>query len=1045
MKKKYYIFLFFIFAFSVYSQSNLYKIGPIGFSAVLNSTDKATPIQLPEYTITYSNNGATSMNRSEKLCVIEIAQEKNKWNITFSPENLGEYGTFNVHIDEDIGNSKKVTITETHGSHYDTYITTVLLVEKQKLISSTGNNAHEFIKPDGENIDVIYSGIQLDTAQNDVSYRYEFYKGSPQAGNLLKSFVISSKSGTTSWSVAPNSYAWESGYYFIRMRVIGIQYPTYSSLPLGKYLTWDETNWNDIASFRVDVTPPRINTISLRWPGGGSTEKKEGILTNGIRYFPEGSNDLECVCDVNDGPTQGAYVESQINGLKTSCTPMTVGSCKGYRVYYEDNVGNWSTKDSEIYAIDNIDPPVINTLKAKWLKPEAGGGTVSVGLSWVAVIDNESGTDGYYVYKKNKTHGDSEYALADISICKSTSYIYNIDPQGPEIGDELEFRIFPQDRFENRNFSIDGNCVLVFIPRGLQIGLENFGFKNADHHTSDITADLVFNVSPLEFLNYYKKIVIDRNIGSDNPIDNRITIDPSTVIDLSGNILPAASNWSIKVNGTVNKLIYHDTLPAGRGHSNILYEIDQAPRDPSPLWNACDWTDRVFSATYSLPNHLGTITGMQITANQIILPDGYGGSKISYEIGSSLQTSLTFNANDIDGDNWTYRIYNVNMLNPDYKIGTESVISVPQDERELHNVTQVTNISVPIQLHEGTNHVVVGWTETGDNGDTCVGDNFESVLTIEVTYVTGQGYIVSVTGGWGNLTNSVITCRPGEPLDFSVLASADAVSQSFSCDWDMDGDNVYEKPSIKSFTYSYAQKPGRTGDTSTYTLNLRINPSNAAPQALAFTVSVIDTREGALFADETWIGPHEIVGTVIVPAGRTLNIEPGFGQTMQVLCNMDIITQNPVGIRVDQNGALKISQLGGTVTIDKMAGKTGNWDTVRIAGAARIGNTITGGSVEIRQAERALTIAPTGDLILSSAKLHDNLIGVHVVGATAVVTMSDTEIYANTEYGIKEDAHSSPSIGDNVSIQDNFRNYYDWEKGLLTSAELNSVLLGQGD
>ena len=261
-----------------------------------------------------------------------------------------------------------------------------------------------------------------------------------------------------------------------------------------------------------------------------------------------------------------------------------------------------------------------------------------------------------------------------------------------------------------------------------------------------------------------------------------------------------------------------------------------------------------------------------------------------------------------------------------------------------------------------------------------------------------------------------------------------------SITWDF-GDDCVEK-SKKIVTHAWSQSPERKGSVSEYILKLtQENEGND----VEVPIHIVDTKAGALYGDEVWIGEHEILGPVIVPNGKTLTIGRKTDSTeeINILCIEDSNEKYMGSIEVSNGGKLKINN--GTEKVRIVSGENTNegifeeteedisyWKGIRIkdGGKAEIENT------EIMGSKRGVAVEKGASLIIKESLLSKNEIGLHVFGSCEI---EDVEIAENKEYGIKEEKNCEEItvLGTN-KITENEVDWYDWNSGVLTEEEIEN-------
>ena len=191
-------------------------------------------------------------------------------------------------------------------------------------------------------------------------------------------------------------------------------------------------------------------------------------------------------------------------------------------------------------------------------------------------------------------------------------------------------------------------------------------------------------------------------------------------------------------------------------------------------------------------------------------------------------------------------------------------------------------------------------------------------------------------------------------------------------------------------------------------------------------VRVHNTREGTLRTDELWSGEHELFAAVRVPAGRTLTIMPG----------TRVRVTEGSGAALAVQGRLLVRGSAGPVSFGSAgAGGSRDWRGILVEGEADLEG------VDIRHAERAVTVLPGARVRLAACTLAGNRVGLHACGEGAEV--EDCRFENNEWYGVKEDAIAvnggrRPRLL-RCSFAGNGRAYYHEELLILDPAALNGL------
>ena len=234
--------------------------------------------------------------------------------------------------------------------------------------------------------------------------------------------------------------------------------------------------------------------------------------------------------------------------------------------------------------------------------------------------------------------------------------------------------------------------------------------------------------------------------------------------------------------------------------------------------------------------------------------------------------------------------------------------------------------------------------------------------------------------------------------------------------------------------YGESQKHGvvftqktEKAQTSYYPGTLTVTDRYGKASSVDLTIKVENTRQGKLLVDEYWTGQYEITGEITVPAGRTLTMD---GSSVQAggIWNKDEELYKS-GITVEKSGTLKSVTGSGTNSITcSEPGK--EWEGVTIGGKAVLDSLLIHGAV------RGMTLYSGGSLTMKNAEITSCITGLHLLGGMLSVT--DSSITGNEEYGIKEDGDGSYSIH-TTRLDGNGTAYYDRIKTVLTEEELNAL------
>ncbi len=224
----------------------------------------------------------------------------------------------------------------------------------------------------------------------------------------------------------------------------------------------------------------------------------------------------------------------------------------------------------------------------------------------------------------------------------------------------------------------------------------------------------------------------------------------------------------------------------------------------------------------------------------------------------------------------------------------------------------------------------------------------------------------------------------------------------------------------------FTQKTEKS-QTSYYPGTLTVTDRYGKISAVDLTIKVENTREGKLLVDEYWTGQYEITGEVTVPAGLTLTMDGSSVEAGGAWNDSEELYES--GVTVEKGGILKAVTGGGKSSIAcSERGKI--WRGVAVGGKAELDGLL------IREAERGITLGSGGDITMKNCDITSCITGLHLLGGTLTVT--DSSITGNEEYGIKEDGDGSYSIH-TTELDGNGAGYYEKEKTVLTEKEIKAL------
>ncbi len=184
-------------------------------------------------------------------------------------------------------------------------------------------------------------------------------------------------------------------------------------------------------------------------------------------------------------------------------------------------------------------------------------------------------------------------------------------------------------------------------------------------------------------------------------------------------------------------------------------------------------------------------------------------------------------------------------------------------------------------------------------------------------------------------------------------------------------------------------------------------------------ITVRNTSEGELFADEYWSGTHRITGPVVVPSGRNLTLAPD----TEILAVVVPGAENLPSLIIEE-GAQLLHEGTATYRPDSLSSED-FWSGLVVRGTAFFDG------VTIEKALRGLSLIGSGVDSLSNISFLSNKIGLHLYNASPQV---DGCLFSgNLYYGVKEDGGASPVMTGN-RFDSNGYDYYH-EGGLLLDAD----------
>jgi hypothetical protein len=319
-------------------------------------------------------------------------------------------------------------------------------------------------------------------------------------------------------------------------------------------------------------------------------------------------------------------------------------------------------------------------------------------------------------------------------------------------------------------------------------------------------------------------------------------------------------------------------------------------------------------------------------------------------------------------------------------------------------------------------------------------ENETAVIKLTAAAPDLGGFTLSVSTG-ADYSSGGITVRPYQAAALEIEpVSGESTGTVYG--WNFGDGSTADGLSV---SHAFKQDSARTGDTSTYSMQITGNGSAAA----LIPVHVVDSRYGTLYGNETWVGRHVLLGTVVIPDGMTLTI--GDGREIEgtdVLCCSGA-DMNPLsGIRVKGGGKLIINNGSKPVTVTE-AENTGadgfraadeqvcGWGTLYLESGAEASIT----NSLIQYADQGLEVCQGASVTIKDSTLSGNRTGLHIFGGASAV-LNDCTVTGNLVYGIKEDRTDNGSkititINTATIISGNEADYYKWDTGVLTAEEID--------
>ena len=222
---------------------------------------------------------------------------------------------------------------------------------------------------------------------------------------------------------------------------------------------------------------------------------------------------------------------------------------------------------------------------------------------------------------------------------------------------------------------------------------------------------------------------------------------------------------------------------------------------------------------------------------------------------------------------------------------------------------------------------------------------------------------------------------------------------------------------------------------SRYALELRVTDEFNKESEFIRILQVLNTSEGFVHNPEIWStmglgsASHIITGDITIPEDITVQVisnakvEILFNSVLSsyyhgIFVNGIFILNNGVSITVPDNNAANAELM--------------RWQGIEVTG------TISAQNISIKDADRAITIAPDANATLRDIVFLNNIIGIHVLQPG--IEIINCEFTDSEAFGIKEDNNSDPILIGNV-FTDNQFDYYDTVLTVLDVLALDNLQL----
>ena len=563
---------------------------------------------------------------------------------------------------------------------------------------------------------------------------------------------------------------------------------------------------------------------------------------------------------------------------------------------------------------------------------------------------------------------------------------------------------------------------------------------------SNTLVKLPLNVTPEEFYENYTSVVLKRGGGNDlgTNLDQIITIDPKQIVGSSFQIIDSSGHWGTywvtnPDNSTTEYLEYRETLgpSMGIGGKAITYTVASETitgQSGSEVGGG--------GQTPKLPAHPGTMAVTILDSggrSVLVQSDGtVAGDARALVADATGMVQLSFQGTGIDQDDWQVDVGHVDRRAYKDKDNNDVIVdayvyydgnagvSYPYDPATYNAEThRYPSKTVPITLAYGVNDIKLRWVQKADSRTVY----YSQIIELTFTKSLDNGYTLSLTTPGSPTVDSTgsgaIVTAPGQLLEFSIT-SPDPTDNLSAVGWDFGDGEIGQSGAVK---HKYHQVAGQLAATVSHTITISGLPGVLTDPRL--DVVVQDTKDGPLYENEVWNGPHEITGNVIVPASLSLTIGTRSDASTVVTFTGGLAAGLGQGLTVEGQMAVGSETIpvafGPDPTNPSATGEP--WGTILITGSATIANTLITG------ADRGVTVGAGSSVSLVHSQLTGNDIGLHVFG---LATVSGSTITNNSGYGVKEDGGGRPVMTDN-GFSGNGVDYYREGVTLFSLSKLNQL------